>query len=183
MKRKTLLLYIITTVAVACSNERSSNKLATVISHSNNTIKDLPDTTSLNNAEIKNHTLHAIYHQYQLLTSALTKNDALAARVAALAIEAGANQLPEGRAIVHEAVAISETQNIEKQRMAYSKLSQLITNIIKTAGLKNGQLYVQYCTMAFNDKGAIWLSEAKDIINPYFGNQMLTCGHTKEIIK
>ena len=33
----------------------------------------------------------------------------------------------------------------------------------------------------FNN-GSFWLSENKEILNPYFGNKMLKCGETKETI-
>ena len=34
--------------------------------------------------------------------------------------------------------------------------------------------------MAFDNQGAYWLSNAKQIRNPYFGEKMLTCGEVKE---
>ena len=40
-------------------------------------------------------------------------------------------------------------------------------------------VYVQYCPMA---KGQ-WLSDEKEIKNPYYGNSMLTCGSVKSEIK
>ena len=36
--------------------------------------------------------------------------------------------------------------------------------------------------MAGNDKGAYWLSKESKIKNPYFGDEMLTCGSVKETI-
>jgi hypothetical protein len=36
--------------------------------------------------------------------------------------------------------------------------------------------------MANNNKGALWLSEVKEIKNPYFGSKMLTCGSVKKQI-
>jgi hypothetical protein len=36
--------------------------------------------------------------------------------------------------------------------------------------------------MAFDDKGAYWLSEMKEIRNPYFGDRMLKCGETREMM-
>lgn len=36
--------------------------------------------------------------------------------------------------------------------------------------------------MAKTSEGANWLSDKKPIRNPYFGEQMLTCGETKEVI-
>jgi hypothetical protein len=34
-----------------------------------------------------------------------------------------------------------------------------------------------------NNKGAIWLSETKEIKNPYLGKDMDTCGSAKEELK
>ena len=43
-------------------------------------------------------------------------------------------------------------------------------------------VYYQFCPMAINNKGAYWLSELKSIRNPYFGEQMMNCGETKETL-
>jgi len=34
--------------------------------------------------------------------------------------------------------------------------------------------------MAGDGKGAIWISETKEIKNPYYGKKMLSCGSMKE---
>ncbi|MBN2481536.1 MAG: DUF3347 domain-containing protein, partial [Bacteroidales bacterium] len=36
---------------------------------------------------------------------------------------------------------------------------------------------------ALDNTGAYWLSEIKEIENPYFGEAMLTCGETKETME
>jgi hypothetical protein len=37
--------------------------------------------------------------------------------------------------------------------------------------------------MAFNNKGAYWISSSKDILNPYFGDKMLKCGRVDSEVK
>jgi hypothetical protein len=37
-------------------------------------------------------------------------------------------------------------------------------------------LYKQYCPMAFDDTGAWWISDDEEVVNPYFGEEMLHCG-------
>jgi hypothetical protein len=44
-------------------------------------------------------------------------------------------------------------------------------------------VYHDFCPMANDDKGALWVSEVADIKNPYFGASMLTCGSVEEEIK
>ncbi|MBA4058359.1 MAG: hypothetical protein C0490_26815, partial [Marivirga sp.] len=49
--------------------------------------------------------------------------------------------------------------------------------------LSMGILYLEYCPMANNNEGAYWLSNEKEIKNPYFGDKMLKCGSVKETIQ
>ena len=55
-------------------------------------------------------------------------------------------------------------------------------DMVKAFG--GGQLlYQDFCPMYNNQKGAAWLSETKEIKNPYLGKKMPTCGSVKEEIK
>jgi Cu(I)/Ag(I) efflux system membrane fusion protein len=78
---------------------------------------------------------------------------------------------------------ISKSVEIEKQRAAFSDLSDQLYSTIKTFGLIEKTVYYQFCPMAKDGKGANWLSEINDIRNPYYGESMLTCGETKETLK
>jgi Cu(I)/Ag(I) efflux system membrane fusion protein len=72
---------------------------------------------------------------------------------------------------------------IEEQRSAFSGLSDQLYNAIKTFGLMGKTAFYQFCPMAFENAGAYWISETEAIRNPYFGDSMLICGETKEILK
>ena len=42
------------------------------------------------------------------------------------------------------------------------------------------------CSWLWNDlsnNGAYWLSKQEKVINPYFGEAMLTCGEVKQVIE
>ncbi|MCA1760603.1 MAG: DUF3347 domain-containing protein, partial [Bacteroidales bacterium] len=78
---------------------------------------------------------------------------------------------------------ISSSTNIEKQREAFAKFNLAFYKSLKMFGLSNITAYYQYCPMAIEDKGAYWFSEIEEIRNPYFGEEMLACGETREIIK
>jgi hypothetical protein len=72
--------------------------------------------------------------------------------------------------------------NIKHQREHFEMLSKDIYELIKTFGA--GQvLYKDFCPMYNNNKGAFWVSETKEISNPYLGKKMPTCGLVKEEIK
>ena len=68
--------------------------------------------------------------------------------------------------------------NIKHQREHFETLSEEIYELAKSAGGK--KLYYTNCPMYNNNKGANWVSEVKEIRNPYLGKEMLECGTVKE---
>ncbi|WP_293690933.1 efflux RND transporter periplasmic adaptor subunit [Spirosoma sp. 48-14] len=78
--------------------------------------------------------------------------------------------------------ALNMTTDLEKQRTAYAQFEEGLYRSIKAFGVTDKPVYRQFCPMALNNKGSYWLSDKKPIRNPYFGDQMLTCGETKEVI-
>jgi Cu(I)/Ag(I) efflux system membrane fusion protein len=79
------------------------------------------------------------------------------------------------------AASISSSKTIQDQRTAFADLSVQLYNSVKTFGLMGKTLYYQFCPMFKN--GSYWLSETEEIKNPFYGNDMLTCGETKEVLK
>jgi len=72
--------------------------------------------------------------------------------------------------------------NIKHQREHFDMLSKDMYELVKTFGA--GQpLYYDHCPMYNNNKGADWISEKKEISNPYLGKEMPTCGTVKEELK
>ena len=70
---------------------------------------------------------------------------------------------------------------IDHQREHFEALSIDITDLITLLGTDK-VVYQDFCPMANNNKGANWLSEVKEIKNPYFGSKMLKCGSIKRQI-
>jgi len=79
--------------------------------------------------------------------------------------------------------AISENNEIEKQRAHFVILNENIIVLAMNMGTLKNTLYVQKCPMANNNNGAMWLSNDKVIRNPYYGDAMITCGSIIEEIK
>jgi hypothetical protein len=80
------------------------------------------------------------------------------------------------------AKAIAGSTDLEKQREQFAQLSVHAYELAKAFGTGK-TLYHDHCPMAFNDKGALWLSETKEIKNPYYGEKMLDCGTVEEVIE
>lgn len=72
---------------------------------------------------------------------------------------------------------------IDHQREHFEMLSKDIADFVKTFGNGGQVLYKDFCPMANDGKGAIWISELKEIKNPYLGSKMPTCGTVKEELK
>lgn len=65
--------------------------------------------------------------------------------------------------------------DIEHQRVYFALLSSDMNDFIKAFGTDK-KLYQAYCPMYEDGKSGYWISETKEIRNPYFGSQMLNCG-------
>ncbi len=73
--------------------------------------------------------------------------------------------------------------NLDQRRLNFINLSNALIGAVKTFGILSEEtVYLQHCPMANNNQGADWLSLNENILNPYFGDQMLTCGSTIEEI-
>ncbi len=79
------------------------------------------------------------------------------------------------------AQTVQASQKLDEQRLRFEDLSTTMYAMVNEFGSET-TLYKQYCPMAFDDKGAFWLSAQSDIKNPYFGDAMLTCGEVQETL-
>lgn len=85
-------------------------------------------------------------------------------------------------AIEHAEHISANSGKIGHQREHFESLSKDIYDMVKSFGA--GQvLYKDFCPMYNDNKGAFWLSETKEIRNPYLGKAMPTCGTIQEEIK
>ena len=78
--------------------------------------------------------------------------------------------------------AISSNSDLKNQRDQLVVLNENIVALAMNIKTPSETLYVQKCPMANSNKGAIWLSTEKEIKNPYYGDDMLTCGSVIEEI-
>jgi len=70
--------------------------------------------------------------------------------------------------------------DIENKRKDFELITDALYNLIRTVKYSGKKVYYNFCPMAFNDKGAYWMSTESEIRNPYFGNKMLTCGNVTD---
>ena len=84
--------------------------------------------------------------------------------------------------VEHAEYIVKNCDKIEQQRSHFSLMSEDVYDLVK--GFGAGQrIYHDHCPMYNDNKGAMWLSEIKEVKNPYYGAKMLTCGSVEEIIR
>lgn len=164
----------------ACSNNSPKEESHEGHAHEQQEVSSSAVATKV---QLKDATLDAVYNEYLKLNLALVKSDMAEAKTSAHTLEVGAKELQNGTDVLNNAAKISAATTIEGQREAFSELSDAMIGLVKTSGMASGEIYMDFCPMARNDKGAYWLSSTKGIANPYYGDSMLTCGETKETIK
>lgn len=136
-----------------------------------------------------------IVNSYLKIKNALVKSDTKTAAQTAKALELilntinvtqlTATQKQVFAKISEEAKKQTKTistnnSKLDKQRKAFHLLSDNINELVNVFGTSL-KLYQDFCPMY--EGGSIWLSETKEIKNPFYGAQMLNCGKIKEVIE
>src|SRR5690554_813495 len=133
-------------------------------------------------AVFKDSKMDAIFDQYIKVETALVNTDAEGTTIAAKQLESLLKEIQADEVIQKAASGIAGSNDIKLQRENFEHLSSGMEKMLE-GSLASGTLYKQYCPMAFNNKGAYWISNSKDILNPYFGDKMLKCGRVDGEIK
>lgn len=133
-------------------------------------------------AEFQNEEIASVYQHYINIKQALVQTDAEMAQdrakgmIADLETEEGFDNLATA------ARSISTSNDVNEQRVAFSDLTKAMEAQLQGA-LASGEIYKQYCPMAFEGKGDAWFSNTKEIRNPYYGDKMLKCGRVEATIQ
>lgn len=141
--------------------------------------------------------LNTVFDQYIILKNAFVQSDLLKVKQAAKDVQqslakvdmkllnddAHVQWMDISGKLDNQIKLIVSGSKIEDQRIAFTVFNDNFYKAIKTFSLMGKTVYYQFCPMMSDGKGAYWLSETKDIQNPYYGESMLTCGETKETLK
>ncbi len=171
---KTTLTVLIFVAFISCKENQSVevNTPAEVKSEA----KETPDIAD---QEFSDGMTGAIWHHYLAMKMALTNSDADQVQQSAGNIsEIFTEERAEMKALTQ---LISETDDIEVQRELFAQFTQEVGPLFEDA-LSGGTIYKKLCPMAFDNKGAYWYADVKEISNPYFGQKMPNCGSIEKTI-
>lgn len=143
------------------------------------------------------HQLQQVVEKYLQMKDALVASDANTARRQAADLAVAINKVPMSifKEEAHEywmgispklqdyANKIAKSGDLVAMRKHFTPLSMMMSNLMKVFGPLETPVFVQFCPMANNNEGGYWLSMQEEIRNPYYGDEMLTCGKVVAEIK
>lgn len=185
MENKMVTGVVFSVLLAACGNGKLKDQGGAVTDSAVHSTRHMGGQDSLAGrkvaAVINDVKLQALYDQYQQLTKALVAGDDRASVIASNALEAGATKAGQP-VIARLAAQMTLAGGLEQRRILFSGLSNEVIARVKRAGMKSGKLFVDFCPMALDNKGAYWLSAQEEVKNPYFGSEMLDCGNVEDSV-
>lgn len=189
-----LTIAFITVTTMACKNETKNKDAETDMNHMEMNHSTADESSQAKTDTPKNAATAPIIDAYIQIKNALVADDEEnAAKGGTQLLEAFSNfdmsQLSEEQHKTYMNImadAKTQAEYISKsplklQREHFVSLSNNMDDLVMLLGTDK-TLYQDFCPMADNGKGASWLSETKEIKNPFYGSNMLTCGSVKKQI-
>ncbi|MBL4663973.1 MAG: DUF3347 domain-containing protein [Flavobacteriaceae bacterium] len=139
-------------------------------------------TSATTTVTFKNPKVASVYQSYIDLKTALVNTDTATTATEASNLMTAFANMGVDEDLLETTQSISESTDVEVQRKAFVLVTAAVEKMLEGA-IDSGVIYKQYCPMAFDFEGAFWLSNSKQISNPYFGDKMLRCGKVDSEIK
>lgn len=177
------LMLLISGLLVSCGNEKKEEgpEVVTVTAEEPEVTKEVAMEGPID-VKFNDEDLQVIFKEYiELKTALVYSNPAQAAAEASNLLKALTTKGAK-KELLQATQAIINAKHIDEQRTAFVQVTQHMETMLEGA-IESGTVYKQYCPMAFGNKGAFWLSESKEIRNPYFGSKMLNCGRIDAELK
>jgi len=150
------------------------------------------------NSDLFNKSFTQLLSAYYGLKDALVATDTVKATAAARALSIAADSLKvseikgDSTGLIAEtaktytstvsssAKALTAENDIKAKRKEFEMIADAIWSLTRTVRYTGQKVYWEYCPMAFDKQGAYWMSNEREIKNPYFGNEMLNCGSVED---
>lgn len=172
--KRILLAVIISFTLLACGHKETTKEKVS------DSLAKKKQGTTIKAANDKNGT-NEILASYLKIKDALVETNSKTASIAAgelvLLLESS-DEITQK--LKSDATSIKDNEDIRVQRKHFEGLSNNLYKMIKGDTTNRELVFLQYCPMAFNNKGAYWISDSDEVLNPYFGDRMLRCGNIEE---
>ena len=189
MKKVMFSALVIATFFMSCDAQNTKT-----VEHKHDDAHEHHEKSEANVVTSKRTTFDDFIADYLKIKNALTKDDSKSAASAGKELfitiaSINETSFSDGQKKVLDEVMDDAKENAEHigdnankldhQREHFAMLSKDVYDLIKVFAVGQ-KLYQDFCPMYDGGKGAIWISETKDIKNPYYGSKMLSCGKMKK---
>jgi hypothetical protein len=150
------------------------------------------------NSDAFNKSFATLLSNYYALKDAFVKEDTLKIANAAKELMKASdslklNEFKADTAIVEtakiNALTISDElkgllgeKGIDNKRRSFQMITSELYVLIRAVRYDKEVIYFAHCPMAFDNKGADWLSNTSEIVNPYLPKKMIDCGEVKDSV-
>lgn len=150
------------------------------------------------NSELFNASFNKLLNNYYNLQAAFVKEDSVLINNSISSLIASADSLAlkeiksdstiietaksYSTSISDDAKAMLAEKDINEKRKGFEMISNYIIDLIRTVQFDRAKVYKIHCPMAFDNKGADWLSKDTNVLNPYLPTEMLECGEIVDTI-
>ena len=177
---KKYLLFLGLILLFSCKEETQVKTAPTQVSESieseTEQVTDLNTTTTQVDVVFENEQFTTIYKAYLSVKAALVNTNPTTTQTVVVNMRDEVSKLYKAENLMEALNTMAASDEISVQRKAFEQVSGIMEILIAGQKIVSGSVYKQYCPMAFDGKGAFWLSDSDEIRNPYFGDQMLKCG-------
>lgn len=150
------------------------------------------------NTDVFKQSFTQLLNAYSNLKDALVLSDTGKASAAALALRVASDSLKvneikgDSTGVIKEtaaaftstitgsALALAAEKDLKGKRKEFEMIADAMWSLTRTVRYTSQKVYWQFCPMAFDNKGAYWMSYEREIKNPYFGTEMLNCGSVED---
>lgn len=191
MRKIPMFLFMATAlIAVSCKDKNTESKSESLpmkeLHESHKTTENSGETHVLNKGVVvfESNQITELFEAYQMVSEGLVNTDFETSKIYAnKLLESIRNSgVESSKRLEKIVISLENAGDIAAFRAGFFDLNKELEPYFKKE-LLEGEIYIQYCPMAFNDTGAYWFASDKEIMNPYFGDVMLHCGEIKETIK
>ena len=132
--------------------------------------------------KLNNKNLTKAYMHYTMIKDALIEANSEKAQKASKMLVGFLKKSGNAEQAKIIASEMASKSNITEQRIVFAELTTALEPLLKD-NVVEGEIYKTFCPMANSGEGSYWFSNSSNIVNPYMGKAMASCGSVKEIFK
>lgn len=175
--------FLLTLSVISCGETRQESvTVQQQTTEAEETNKNLDDGEVTSAPEFSDEAYAAVFESYNRVKSSLVNSHAEGAGEAGADLVTSLRQVEADPELIAAAEKIAQEEDINQKRTAFRGVSGEVSELLK-GKIASGEIYLQYCPMAFNGEGGTWLSTSKEIRNPYLPETMIKCGDVRDTLQ